>query len=349
MPRLPYWQLPEFSRNRRVEEPPTWRVVFLLPLEDIELDLFMRRLVVIDNLENWPDRPDAEPRRLLDVPWPIDFTPDSSIISAMFKRGGEEPLIFIDEQSRIDDTAILLYRTEGQDDHRILRAPINRANLLLSAAAEGTANLEGEDFQPLGYDIPAIMQDTAEQYPVFVIEAMTAEEFERLRSYAEERLVDDYQDTEWFYVAEKLESPDIKGLLAWFETPDCDLVHPPSYFIAVDRWSLEVADDEEEVTDLWAECIVASEQSGEYRLIDDRRTHYAYWCAGYGSDRRAFEDAIQICMHLSQANMYFNESVHAEEYYSWKAFESWADRTPRFEGFESREGRAYWPSEQWNS
>jgi hypothetical protein len=157
MPRLPYWQLPEFSRNRRVEEPPTWRVVFLLPLEDIELDLFMRRLVVIDNLENWPDRPDAEPRRLLDVPWPIDFTPDSSIISAMFKRGGEEPLIFIDEQSRIDDTAILLYRTEGQDDHRILRAPINRANLLLSAAAEGTANLEGEDFQPLGYDIPAIM------------------------------------------------------------------------------------------------------------------------------------------------------------------------------------------------
>lgn len=157
MPQLPYWQLPEFWLNKRVEQPPTWTVVFLLPLEETERDFFMKRLVIVDNLENWPDRPDAEPRRLLDVPWPFDFTPDSSIISAIFKRGEGQPLIIIDEQSRMDNTAILLYRSEGQDDHRILRAPIHRANLLLSAAAEGTIELHGEEFQPLGYDTPAIM------------------------------------------------------------------------------------------------------------------------------------------------------------------------------------------------
>lgn len=157
MPQLPYWQLPEFSRSQDEEQPPTWMVAFLLPLEDTERDLFMTRLAVVDNLENWPDRPDAKPRRLLDVPWPFDFIPDSSIISAIFERGGKEPLIIIDERSKMDDTAILLYRSEGQDDHRVLRAPINRANILLSAAAEGKIDFKGEDFQPLGYETPAIM------------------------------------------------------------------------------------------------------------------------------------------------------------------------------------------------
>ncbi|KAJ5973856.1 hypothetical protein N7481_011066 [Penicillium waksmanii] len=353
MPQLPYWQLPEFSRDRSEEQPLTWRVAFLLPLEDTERDLFMKRLVVVDNLENWPDRPVAQPRRLLDVPWLFDFTPDSSIISAIFEQGGNEPLIIIDEQSKMDDTAILLYRSEGQDDHRILRAPINRANLLLSAAAEGTIDLKGEDFQPLGYDTPAIMkqgkQNVQELWPVFVIEAMTPEEFERLRSYAEERMVDQYEYSEWFHVAEKLESPDMKGLLAWFESPDFDFDHPPPFFLAVDRWSLEVADDEEPITDLWAECIVASEGGEGYYLTDDKEDRYASWHAGYGSDRMDFEDAIIICMNLEQRNRSFVELFHGAEYDHWKALHSWADGTPRFGGFECPEGRAYWPSEEWDS
>ncbi len=188
-----------------------------------------------------------------------------------------------------------------------------------------------------------------EQYPVFVVEPMTPEEFERLRSYAEDRMVEEYEYSEWFHVADKLESPDMKGLLAWFESPHCDFAHPPPFFLAVDRWSLEVADDEEPITDLWAECIVASEEGGEYKLRDDKEKIYAYWGAGYGSDRMDFEDAIRVCMNLEQRNMCLMELFHGGvEYDNWKALQPWADRTPRFEGFKTPEGRAYWPSEEWD-
>jgi hypothetical protein len=187
------------------------------------------------------------------------------------------------------------------------------------------------------------------EYPVFVIEAMTPKEFERLRSYAEDRMADQYEFSEWFHVAGKLESPDMKGLLAWFESPGCDFDHPPRYFIAVDRWSLEVADDEEPITDLWAECIVASQDGEEYSLRDDKQDHYAYWRAGYGSDRMDFEDAINICMNLEQRNMGFSELHHSAECDNWKALQAWADRTPRFHGFECPEGKAYWPSEEQDS
>ena len=75
----------------------------------------------------------------------------------MFTRGGNEPVIFIDEQSTRDDTALILHCTEGSDDHQTLRVPIRRANLLLSAAVQGKVVLEGEKFQPKGYDVPAIL------------------------------------------------------------------------------------------------------------------------------------------------------------------------------------------------
>lgn len=155
MPPIPYWQLPSLYWVSRVEHPPTWRVIFLVPLGETEIAQFMKKLVDID--KDWPDRPDAEPRRLLEVPWVHDFTPDSSIIAPMFVQGNESPLIFIDEQSKRDDTALLLWCNEEKKDHCTLRVPIKRANLLLSAAAEGKIVLEGEEFQPVGYDVPAIM------------------------------------------------------------------------------------------------------------------------------------------------------------------------------------------------
>lgn len=155
MSQIPYWTLPQFCWPNRIEYPPTWRVVFLLPLEDAELDQFMKRLVVVDN--DWPDRPDAEPRRLLEMPWLYDIIPDTSIIAPIFTRGRKEPLIFIDTQSMEDDTAIIAYQVEGQENPQSLRVPINRANLLLSAAVEGKVVLDGQEFQPLEYESSAIM------------------------------------------------------------------------------------------------------------------------------------------------------------------------------------------------
>ncbi|KAK5796699.1 hypothetical protein VI817_005983 [Penicillium citrinum] len=319
---------------------------------ETEIAQFMKKLVDID--KDWPDRPDAEPRRLLEVPWVHDFTPDSSIIAPMFVQGNESPLIFIDEQSKRDDTALLLWCNEEKKDHCTLRVPIKRANLLLSAAAEGKIVLEGEEFQPVGYDVPAIMkqgqQREKETYPIFIIAPMTPEEIERMKSYAEERMVDYSEYTEWFYVADKLESPDMKGLTAWFESPQCDFKEPPFYFMAVDRWSLEIANDEEEITDTWAECIVASDQGAEYVLEGDNGYPYVSWRGGFGYDRNSFEEGTEICMALEQANERFMELFRGAEFVYWKEFQSWADKTPnpRCEGFEFPEGRAYWPSVDWD-
>lgn len=118
-------------------------MIFLLLLEETEQGKFMKRLAAID--KDWPDCPDTELRRLLEVPWLFDFIPGPDIISPMFSQAEQgESLIFTDGQSNIDDTALLLHRSEDGVNHHILCAPINRANLLLSAAAEGRVVLQGE-------------------------------------------------------------------------------------------------------------------------------------------------------------------------------------------------------------
>lgn len=183
-------------------------------------------------------------------------------------------------------------------------------------------------------------------WPVFIIESMTPEELERLASYAEDRMVDEYENTQWFNVADKLKSPDMKGLLAWFESPQCDFPNPPSYFLAVDRWSLEVADDQSKFSDLWAECMVASEEGGAIYLRDDEHNNYASWTCGYGYNRESFEDGVGICTNLSQGNQSFSELVQGPEYLYWKASKQWAENAPRHfhDGFILPEGKAYLPS-----
>lgn len=174
---------------------------------------------------------------------------------------------------------------------------------------------------------------------------MTPEEIERLKTYAEERMVDEYEYTEWFYVAEKLETHDMKGLTAWFESPQCDFQTPPFYFMALDRWSLEIADDKEKVTDELAECIVASDQGAEYILEDDNGHRYVTWRGGFGYDRWSFDEGTMTCMQLEQANESFMELFQEPEFVYWKAFQTWADKTPNphGEGFDFPKGRSYWP------
>lgn len=176
---------------------------------------------------------------------------------------------------------------------------------------------------------------------------MTPEEIERLASYTEDRMCEEYENTEWFNVAEKLTSPDMNGLLAWFESPQCDFSQPPSYFLAVDRWSLEVADDQSQFSDLWAECIVASEEGGAVDLGDNEQNNYAFWTSGYGYDRQSFEDGVgSIGTNLSQRNRPFFELVRRPEYFYWKAFaKQWAENAPRdfHDDFIKLEGKAYLP------
>lgn len=136
---IPIWQLPELLE--RDDPTPTWMVVFLCPMKEEERDEIMQKLITVD--DDWPDRPSCEPRRLLQVPWLIDTPAHPSILSSIVKRVEEaESLIFVDEQSLKDEKVILVNYEQSTNKFGTSRAPIHRANVLLSAAAEGIV-LEG--------------------------------------------------------------------------------------------------------------------------------------------------------------------------------------------------------------
>lgn len=83
--------------------------------------------------------------------------------------------------------------------------------------------------------------------------------------YAKEIKYHEFEDIEWLNIADKLQSPHMKGLLTWLESQECDFDAPPSYFLAVDRWTLNIVDDKGEANDGRAEWFVASEEGGQYR------------------------------------------------------------------------------------
>ncbi|KAK1144453.1 hypothetical protein N8T08_005325 [Aspergillus melleus] len=76
-------------------------------------------------------------RRLLPIPWIRDFTPPISVILQIFEETRyTDGLIFIDEQSLHDDTAIILNGYYGPERVEAARVPMNRANLTLDASQE---------------------------------------------------------------------------------------------------------------------------------------------------------------------------------------------------------------------
>lgn len=136
---IPLWQLPELVE--RDDPTPTWMVIFLCPMTEEERDKIMQKLITVDG--DWPDRPSCEPRRLLQVPWLIDTPAHPSILSSIVKRAEiNESLICVDEQCLKDEKIILVNYEQSEKRFGTLRAPIHRANVLLSAAAEGIV-LEG--------------------------------------------------------------------------------------------------------------------------------------------------------------------------------------------------------------
>ncbi|KAJ5081333.1 hypothetical protein NUU61_009597 [Penicillium alfredii] len=131
------WQLPALYPPYK---PPTWLVVFLCPMEDAERRTIMTRLITVD--PDWPDRPQAEMRRLVEVPWLLHGTPPPSAIFKIHQiMTSVDSVIFVDSQSRRDDSAIIL--CEGQPP-TVARVPMNRANVLLSAAAKGEWSLSAD-------------------------------------------------------------------------------------------------------------------------------------------------------------------------------------------------------------
>ncbi|KAJ5085535.1 hypothetical protein N7532_010306 [Penicillium argentinense] len=163
-----------------------------------------------------------------------------------------------------------------------------------------------------------------------------------------ERNFDEAEYMEWIYFADRLETHDMKGLIAWFESENCDYRSPPSFFMAMDRWTLDIVNDTAEANDTWAECIFASKEGGEYVLSDNRNISYAEYECGYGYWRDSFEESIVHCMQLEHRNQHFTELGFGEEHWYWKVYRKFAAEFPmsRDGGLEDpRVPNAYFPGQ----
>lgn len=313
-------------------------VSFLLRMEDEERDRFMQKLISTD--EAWTDPPAAKSRRLLEVPWLHDLTPPSSVIFSIFKRSSyRNSMIFVDEQSRMDDTVILLHN--GKEGVQAVRVPINRANVLLSAAEEGNVDLEGtpilpsdsdeQDTKVYASDTLQFLQSLTEYRKqkkllyggecVFNLESMTVEELQTIR---EELFSDVDQELEWIDLSQKLESPDMEGLMDYFESKDFEQHSPPDLFIAVDRKTLRIANKPADERNESRSVIVASSNGGLLWFKDDMEDTHGSIDTGYGFQRSSVEDSITAVVNLSVGNMDFDELFCRPEFIYWSGYHSWA-------------------------
>ncbi|KAJ5397749.1 hypothetical protein N7509_005862 [Penicillium cosmopolitanum] len=302
-------------------------------------------------------------RRMIELPWVFDSTPSPSIIYDIFDRlYHPDSLIFIDEQSRQDDTAIvLLYEPEL----KAVRVPINGANLLLSAVTGGKATLEGSPVAD-SHDSEVcclskcqgsflttkltkaqeteVIQNQEEPYSsnkdyiVIILESMTEEELEKIKT----ELFLNSKDFHWINVSSKLESPDMEGLLAYFETKR---QKSPKFFIAVDRKTLEVANTPVDKRYQAPEVIIASHEGTRFWISDDIDRSHALVHAGYGYQRTTADYAVLAYVNLMVSNMGFYDLCEEHEAVYWKACKSWAEENMEsvFRG-ERRLASAWYPA-----
>ncbi|KAJ6131046.1 hypothetical protein N7523_001506 [Penicillium sp. IBT 18751x] len=336
MARIPPWQLPNLSDDAYSQ--PAWMVAFLLPMEDDERDQIMQKLISTD--KSWLDRPATEPRRLLEVPWLHDLIPPSSVIFSIFERSAyRNSMMFVDEQSRVDDTVILLH--DRRREIQAVRVPINRANVLLSAAEEGNVNLDGVPVLPNGLEkqntkvckshnrqlLRCLTENGNQKRPVsnsdcvLILESMSKEE---LQTIQEELFSEVDTDLEWIDLSQKLRSPDMEGLMDFFESKDYELDSPPDHFTAVDRKTLRAANKPVDQRDESRSVILASIEGGLLWFKDDMEDIHGSIYTGYGFQRSSVEDSMTAVTNLSVGNMDFAELFDRPEFIYWSGYHSWA-------------------------
>ncbi|KAJ5754161.1 uncharacterized protein N7511_008314 [Penicillium nucicola] len=491
------WMFPEIFAQSRLGDriPPTWQVVFLCPMEDEERTEIMTKLNTVD--EDWLDGPQTAMRRLVEIPWLMDWTPPTSVCFSIMK---EEPLIYIDDQSRIDHTAIIAWKSSKDSTPEATRVPIGRANMLLGVAAQGELpvsytrmhpvpeeqpippnmnrvlpshlsgvrlepsiptlislvylpeteleNLqsmigcpaiihnwpEGQEpcsraelfrmFQALkishpdnyeafalfinefpkfdetpefpgGYQIvranesnfpnaphtynsrlelTVLQSDKVAQcwnaawYPeshippslpngpfkynpamwdlndfggdeivnpddiarslsssvIFVLEKMTETELRTIQW----EIFDRYNSDEmfmWVDVSDRLVSPDMQGLVAYFESEEFAHHRPPHHFLAVDRQTLSDAMEPLDERDELEAIIVASFEAGDVWFSDDMNHGYGHISTGYGHYRGDMEEVESIHINLSISNMSWSELCEGSPVVYWSAYRKWAE------------------------
>ncbi|RAK98086.1 uncharacterized protein BO80DRAFT_467223 [Aspergillus ibericus CBS 121593] len=485
-PTLPFWLLPSIYSSSRFGEslPPTWHVVFTCPMEDPERVAMMTELSSTD--EEWPERPQAQMRRLVEIPWLTDWAPPTSIVFTLIK---DDPLIIIDDQSPVDHTAIIVWKSPGASSPEAARVPIDRANVLLGIAAKGELssnyprilpepkqgplikttkailpphlsglrldpttptlislvhlppntqeNLEStighriiihnwpphqepcsraqlyRMFQALkichpgndqafalfidedadsyhivratGSSVPNISDPGAKKVElstlpfeqvqnfwtaawnpesrtpsrmpqgpyrynpamwelhtfggepivdpddipgsldtsiIFILEPMTPTELRKIRS---EMFTQSDEPYMWVDVSDRLISPDMQGLLAYFESEEFTHHAPPSQFLAIDRKTLSDAMDPIDEREDWEAIIVASYEGGDIWFEDEEHRAFGHISTGYGYDRKDFEEAEMAYINLKIENMSYDELCPDGRMVYWSAYRAWAE------------------------
>ncbi|KAJ5263813.1 hypothetical protein N7478_011418 [Penicillium angulare] len=327
MPQIPVWQLPEFEDRSDSSEEPAWLVVFLFPTEDEERDQFMQQLITID--QDWPYRPEGSPRRLLQVPWLMDTSVSSSIICSIVKRAEtSESMIFVDEQSRTDNSVILVHYDESEDAFQTVRAPINRANMLLVAAAGEDICIDGLVSLPENPEEGVLITQRnkcSSEESIFILESMTGDEIQKIETaLLAKGLHDDFFT--WVDVSSKLESPDMEGLIAYFESEENEFRTPPSYFLAVDREAVRITNLPAEKQKRECPIILASKDGGRLSFGDELGDTHSRINLGYGFQALGIEEAINASVNLSVGNMDFEELAPGPEYVYWLGYQAWVDQ-----------------------
>ncbi|PYI08334.1 hypothetical protein BO78DRAFT_468551 [Aspergillus sclerotiicarbonarius CBS 121057] len=486
-PTLPNWLLPSIYSSSRFGDsvPPTWHVVFICPMEDTERVAMMAKLSSVD--EEWPDRPQAQMRRLVEIPWLTDWVAPTSAVFTLFN---DDPLIIIDDQSRIDHSAIIVWKASGESSPEAARVPISRANMLLGIAATGglspnytrilpeskqetpikttkgvlpshlsglrldpstptlislvhlstmaQENLESTIGHPIiihnwpehqepcsraqlyrmfqalkichqgndqafalfidddadghhivratGSSVPNVSDPGAKKLElttlpfdqvrnfwtaawnpesrtpsrmprgpymynpamwelnvfggepivdpddiagsldtsvIFILETMTPTELRKIQS---EMFMGADEPFMWVDVSDRLVSPDMQGLLTYFESEEFANEAPPNNFLAVDRKTLSDAMEPIDEREDWESIIVASYEGGDVWFDDDMQRSFAHISTGYGYDRRDPEEAENAYINLKIANMSYDELCPDGQMVYWSAYRPWAEK-----------------------
>ncbi|OKL62437.1 hypothetical protein UA08_02671 [Talaromyces atroroseus] len=170
---------------------------------------------------------------------------------------------------------------------------------------------------------------------IFVLAPMTETDLRIIRSY----IMKDVEDEFCIYdVSKKLKSPNMEGLIGLFSTEEfvTNDQHLPSFFIAVDTQTLDIArsvmsqahstkvrrvDDSEAL-------VVASNREISLGFMDDMDNVYAEVNLGYAYARQSPEDAFSTCVNLSVANMDFFECANIEHWVTWSCCDKWLENNP---------------------
>jgi hypothetical protein len=167
-------------------------------------------------------------------------------------------------------------------------------------------------------DIPGSLDTNV----IFILEAMTPTELRKIQS---EIISNSDQTWMWVDVSDRLVSPDMQGLVTYFESPEFAHHSPPNEFLAIDRKTLSDAMEPVDEREDWEAIIVASYEEGDVWFRDDMHNSFGHVSVGYGYDRRDLGEADSIHMNLFIANMSWNEQCAGSPIVLWSAYRAWAE------------------------